>query len=130
DNHMRLVEIDPEPLCARADVPEDLPAGELLEEILDQVLLRQPFDQLDLLDRERRLVGDRAGEIELARVPGAEEPEQLAVGDERDCDAGGASAPGELGSRRAGAACSGVLEVLWCRVGEMRVALVYAQGRA
>ena len=68
--------------------------GELLEEVLDQVLLRQALEHLDLLDRDRRLVCDRAREIELACPVGDESAEQLVAGDERNRHASGAAAPG------------------------------------
>ena len=50
-----------------------LAAGELLEEVLDQVLLRQPLDQLDLLERDRGLVG-RARARSTSDVPVARSP--------------------------------------------------------
>src|SRR3977135_2626937 len=65
---------------------DSLPApmlGELLEEVLDQVLLGQTLEHLDLLDRNRRLIGNRAGEIELAGSLGNERAYELVAGDER-----------------------------------------------
>ena len=50
--------------------PPHAPPRELLEEVLDQVLLGQPLDQLDLLDRDSRLVRDGAREVDLGRPLG------------------------------------------------------------
>src|ERR1700693_3379340 len=69
---------------------------ELLEEVLDQVLLRQAFEHLDLLDRDCRLVCDRAREIELAGPVGDESAEQLVARDERYRHASGAAHPADL----------------------------------
>ena len=67
--------------------------GELLEEVLDQVLLGEPLEHLDLLDRDSRLIGDRAREIELAGSLGDERTDQLVAGDERDRHARGRGPP-------------------------------------
>ena len=97
DDDVRAVEVAAEPRGTPFDGAEDVAAGELLEEVLDQVLLRQPLDQLDLLDRHRGLVRGRAREIDLGRPFGADQPEELVVCDDRDGDAGGAAAPRQLG---------------------------------
>ena len=65
---VRIVEIDRQPLCPDCDVAEHRAARELLEEVLDQVLLREALDHLDLLDSDRDLVRDGAREIELRRA--------------------------------------------------------------
>ena len=63
-----LVEIAAEPRGPALDVPERRPRGELLEEVLDQVLLGEALDQLDLLDRHCRLAGDGPGQVDRART--------------------------------------------------------------
>src|SRR5207244_13132990 len=66
-HNVRFVEIDSQSLRPDVDIAERRAPRELLEEVLDQVLLREALDQLDLLHRNRNLVRDRAGEIELRR---------------------------------------------------------------
>ena len=45
-----------------------VPVRQVLEQVLDRVSLRQPVDQLHLLDRDRRLVCDRRGDLALLGV--------------------------------------------------------------
>jgi len=61
EHEMRSLEIAAEPRCSALDVAERGASGELLEEVLDQVLLREPLDQFDLLDRDGGLIGHRVG---------------------------------------------------------------------
>ena len=56
DDEVRAVEIAVEARGPSLDGAEDVASRELLEEVLDQVLLGEPLDELDLLDRDRRLV--------------------------------------------------------------------------
>jgi hypothetical protein len=93
-----VVEVAAEAGGAALEPRDRLPARQLLEEVLDQVLLREPLDQLDLLDRHRGLVGDGAGEVDLRRPRRREQAEQLVVGDERDRDGGRAAAARHLGA--------------------------------
>src|ERR1700730_11265544 len=67
--------------------------GELLEEVLDQVLLGQALEHLDLLDRDRCLIGDRAREVERAGPLGNERADQLVAGDQRRRRTRGTAAP-------------------------------------
>src|SRR4051794_30889403 len=94
-------EVATESPCTTVDRLAAPMLGELLEEVLDQVLLGQTLEPLDLLDRHSRLVADWAGELELAGPVGDESTEQLAPGDERDGDAGGAASPAHLGQELA-----------------------------
>ena len=67
-HEMALVEIAAEPRGPPLDVAERGAAGELLEEVLDQVLLREALDQLDLLDRDSRLVRHGPRQVDLRRA--------------------------------------------------------------
>jgi len=80
DDDVRRREVAAEPRRAALH-PVSL-RREILEEVLDEVLLRQVLEHLDLLDRDRRLVGNCAREIELARAGRDERAEQLVAGDE------------------------------------------------
>jgi len=59
-------------------------AGEQLEEVLDQVPLAQPLDQLDLLDRDRRQIRDRARELDFGGRASLQYAEELVIHDERN----------------------------------------------
>ncbi len=65
DDEVALVEIAPEACRAPLQIAEDGASGQLLEEVLDEVLLRQPIDQLDLLDRDSGLVCDGPRQVDL-----------------------------------------------------------------
>jgi hypothetical protein len=98
DDEVALIEVAAQAGGASFDVAESRSACELLEEVLDQVLLRQPLDQLDLLERDCRLVRGGAREVDLGRLLGDEEPEQLVVGNEGYGDRREAAAAGKLGT--------------------------------
>jgi hypothetical protein len=84
---MGLLEVARQPLGPALELGDrPLAAGELLEEVLDEVLLCQPLDQLDLLERDGGLIGDGSGEVDLRRSFGDEEAEQLVACDERRRD--------------------------------------------
>src|SRR5207248_7668365 len=101
ENELRHGEVAAESPCPTLDRLAATMLGELLEEVLDQVLLGQTLEHLDLLDRDSRLVGDRAGELELAGPVCDECAEELVPGHERDGDACGAASPADLGSELA-----------------------------
>ncbi len=81
---MRVVEIATESRRAPFEVAALLPARKLLEEVLDEVLLGELLDHLDLLDRDRELAGDGSAELHAGAPLGDEQPDELAVGHERD----------------------------------------------
>ncbi len=95
-HEMRHPEVAAQPARATLDHLAVPMLGELFEEVLDQVLLGQALEHLDLLDRDRRLVCDRAGEVELAGPVGDEGAEQLLTRNERHRHASGAAAPTHL----------------------------------
>ncbi len=97
EHDVALVEVAAEPRRPALEPGERLPAGELLEEVLDQVLLGQALDQLDLLERDRGLVGHGAREVDLGGAGGGEEAEQLVIRHERHGHRRGSAAAGELG---------------------------------
>ncbi len=84
EDEIALVEVAAEPGGAALEPGQRLAPGELLEEVLDQVLLREALDEVDLLQRDRCLVRDGAGEVDLRRAGRGQEAEELVVGDERD----------------------------------------------
>ena len=90
---MRRLEVAAQPPGATLDSVAASMLGELLEEVLDQVLLGETLEHLDLLDRDGRLIGDRAREIELAGSLGDERTDQLVSGDERHRHARGPATP-------------------------------------
>ncbi len=64
--------------------------GQVLEQVLDRVSLGEPVDQLDLLDRDSGLAGDRGGDLAFLGVhapacgdPQRQEPDQLVGRDQR-----------------------------------------------
>ena len=93
---MRLVEVAAEPRGPAFEIAARPPARELLEEVLDQVLLGELLDHLDLLDPDRGLARDRAAELDPRAALGDEQPEQLAVRDERHREARAPAAAREL----------------------------------
>ena len=97
DDEVLPVEIAAEAGCSSLDGAEDVAACELFEEVLDQVLLREPLDQLDLLDRDGGLVRGCAGEVDLGGPVRADEPEELVVGDDGDGHACRAATSRDLG---------------------------------
>ena len=72
-------------------------AGELLEEVLDQVLLRELLDDLHLLETDRDLARDGAAELDAHAPFGHEQPDQLVVRHERNRDPRASPAARELG---------------------------------
>ncbi len=98
EHHVRLVEVASETGGPTFEIGPSPPAGELLEEVLDQVLLRQALDQLDLLDADRSLVRDRTGEGDGGRALGDEQPEQLLARRRAARRRAAAAAPHELGT--------------------------------
>src|SRR5262249_14596706 len=96
DHEVARVEVAPEPRRPLLEAAQHLAAGELLEEVLDQVLLGQALDQLDLLDRDGGLVRHRPGEVDRGSPVRLEQPEELAAGDEWHRDTGRAAAAAEL----------------------------------
>ena len=137
---MRLVEVAPEPRGASLEVAARAPAGELLEEVLDEVLLGELLDHLDLLDPDGDLARDRATELDARAALGDEQTDELAVRDERDCEARAAAAARELGAelgepeRLTGVPGLGIardpVELLACRVEQVDVAGPSAEERA
>ena len=98
EDDVPLVEVAAQPGGAALESRERLAAGELLEEVLDQVLLGQALDQLDLLERDRGLVGDGASEVDLATCPSAaRSPSSSSFATSGTATEAGAAAAGELG---------------------------------
>src|SRR6266511_2057686 len=97
EHDVALVEVAAEAGGPPFEVAGHTAPGELLEEVLDQVLLGEPLDQLDLLQRDGGLVRRRAGELDLRRALRCEETEELVVGHERHSDGCRAAAAPELG---------------------------------
>ena len=93
---MRLAEIAAEARGATLEIAARAAAGELLEEVLDQVLLRELLDDLDLLDPHGDLARDRAAELDAGAPFGDEQADQLAGGDERDREPAAAATACEL----------------------------------
>ena len=75
-----------------------MPAGELLEEVLDEVLLGELLDHLNLLDPDRNLARHRATQLDTRASLGDEQTDELAGGDERNREARATTAAGELGA--------------------------------
>ena len=98
EDDVALVEVAAQPGGPALEPWDRLPAGELLEEVLDEVLLRQSLDQLDLLDRHGDLVGDDAREVDLRGAGRGQEAEQLVVCDERYRHGRRAALADELGA--------------------------------
>src|SRR5439155_11835686 len=98
---MWLVQIDGQPIRSGAEISGHGAARELLKEVLDQVLLREPLDHLDLLHCDRNLVRDRSSELELRRSFRHERTQQLAAGHERYGDACATAAAPELAAESA-----------------------------
>ena len=137
---MRLVEVAAEPRGAPLEVAARAAAGELLEEVLDEVLLRELLDHLHLLDPDRDLARDRAAELDARAALGDEQTDELAVRDERDGQSRAATAACELGAelgepeRLPRAPGLGIardpVELLACRVEEVDVAGAGAEQRS
>ncbi len=137
---MRLVEVAAETGSAPFEISARAPAGELLEEVLDQVLLRELLDDLDLLDRDRDLARDAAPELHAAAGLRDEQPDQLSVRDEWDGEARAPAAAGELRAELRQAerlprgpllgVAGDALELLAARVEEIHVAGARAEQRA
>ncbi len=106
---MRRIEIAAQTPGATVDSIAASMLGELLEEVLDQVLLGETLEHLDLLDRDSRLIGDRAREVELAGSLGDERTDQLVSGDERDRHARGPAPPSYFRSELAEADRCGLI---------------------
>ena len=98
DHDVRLREVAAEPGRATVELGSGAALRELVEEVRDEVPLREALDQAHLLDPHGHLPGDRAGELDAARRVGDDQPEQLVVGDEGHGDA---SPPGSGGQLRA-----------------------------
>src|SRR6266550_4688037 len=99
NDQVTLVEVAAQPRGTSFQIAKDAASGELLEKVLDQVLLGQPLNQLDLLERESRLVRSRAREVDLRGSFGPQQSEQFVVGDERNSDCCGSLAPSKLWSK-------------------------------
>ncbi len=95
---MGPVEIAAETRCPAREVAPHPPAGELLEELLDEVALGESLDQLELAHPDCRLARDRPGEVDRGRVTGDEEPDELVTRDERYREPRRPPAAGELGA--------------------------------
>ena len=95
---MRLVEIAAEPRRAAFEIATRAPSRELLEEVLDEVLLRELLDDLNLLDADGDLARDCPAELDPGAALGNEKADELAARDERDGEAGAATAARELRS--------------------------------
>src|SRR5262245_46451408 len=78
DDQVRKLEIAAEPRGAALEIAALPPAGELLEEVLDQVLLRELLDDLDLLQPDGDLPRDRARELDARAALRDEQADQLA----------------------------------------------------
>ena len=98
---MRRVEVDRESSRAVRDVSEHGATRQLLEEVLDQVLLREPLDRLDLLHRHSHLIRNRPGKVELGRPLRDDRAQQLPTCDERHDHAFATPAPAELAAELA-----------------------------
>ena len=133
DQHdVREVEVAAESRGPPLQISTRPSARELLEEVLDQVLLRELLDDLDLLDPHRDLARDRATELDARASLGDEQPDELAVRDERHREPAAAASASKLGAelgeaeRRARGAGLGVaceaLELLARRLEEIDVA--------
>ena len=97
DEHdVRLLEIAPEPGRPAFEISSRAAAAELLEEVLDQVLLGELLDHLHLLDPDRDLARNRATELDPRASLADEEPDELAVRDERHGEARAPPAAREL----------------------------------
>ena len=97
EHDVALVEVAAEPRRPALEPGERLAAGELLEEVLDQVLLGQALDQLDLLERDGGLVGDGAREVDLRTCPSAtSRPSSSSFATSGTATRGRAAAAGEL----------------------------------
>ena len=95
---MRLVEVAPEPRGASFEVTARVPAGELLEEVLDEVLLGELLDHLNLLDPDGNLARHRATQLDTRASLGDEQTDELVRRDERNREARAPTAAGELGA--------------------------------
>ena len=112
-DHDRAGRVDSETTRLRGDGRRAAPAGQRVEEVLDEVALGQSLDELQPLEAERRLRRDRVGEVArvLARAPvlgqpGDEEAHHLVAGDERRDErgahrGGSPERAGEHGGQRA-----------------------------
>src|SRR3990170_8687247 len=98
ENDVRLVEIAAEARRPTLEVAARASARELLEEVLDQVLLRELLDHLDLLDADRDLAGDGTGELDANAAVCHEQPDELAVHHERNREASASASSRELGA--------------------------------
>src|SRR5262245_39329590 len=97
-DQMWLIEVAAEPGSPPLEVAAETSGGELLEEVLDEVLLRELLDDLNLLDADGHLARDRPAELDAGRALGHEETDQLAGRDERDGEAAASTSPRELGA--------------------------------
>ena len=96
ENHVRLVEIAPEPGSTAFEVATRVSARELLEEVLDEVLLGELLDDLDFLDADGDLARDSPAELDPGAALRDEQPDELAVRNEGNGQAGTAAAAREL----------------------------------
>ena len=80
ENGVRLGQVAAEASGAPLEVAPRPAARELLEEVLDQVLLRELLDDLHLLETDGDLARDGAAELDANASFGDEQPDQLVVG--------------------------------------------------
>src|SRR5262249_21567411 len=98
ENDVRLVEIAPEPRCAALEIAAQTAACELLEEVLDEVLLRELLDDLHLLDPHRDLARDRSTQLDPCAPLRDQQADELAGRDERDRESAAPAPAGQLGT--------------------------------
>ena len=96
EHEMRLREVAAQASRAPLEVTARPTTCELLEEVLDQVLLRQLLDHLNLLEPDGHLARDGPAELDAGASLGDEEADQLAVRNQRHGDSRAAAAAGEL----------------------------------
>ena len=95
---MRLLEVAAEARRATFEVAARPASGELLEEVLDQVLLGELLDDLNLLDADGDLAGDGAAELDASAALRHEQADELPACDKRDREPRASTAASELGA--------------------------------
>ena len=79
-----MYRLQPEPRSASFEVAARTAAGQLLEEVLDQILLGELLDDLHLLDSDSNLARDRAAELDTGAAFRDEQSDELARRVKRD----------------------------------------------
>ena len=98
EDDVRLLEVAPEPRGASFEVTARVPAGKLLEEVLDEVLLRELLDYLNLLDPDGDLTRDRSSQLDARASLGNQETDELSRGYKWNGESRAPATAGELGS--------------------------------